>query len=148
MESDTESQTSSFSKINADDDSVLESQSVDFSEKFVVSSENVLSESISRSNNIHKNILVSNNKSYENYYTVSKTTLPFLTKYEKAKLIGVRAQQISYGSPVMVTVPKGITNAYDIAMKEFEEKKIPILIRRYLPNGSYEDWRLEDMTTV
>jgi DNA-directed RNA polymerase I, II, and III subunit RPABC2 len=48
----------------------------------------------------------------------------------------------------MVPVPKGITNAYDIALLEFNAKKIPLMIRRFLPNGQYEDWRLEDMISI
>ena len=54
---------------------------------------------------------------------------------------------ISTGSPAMVNVPKHITSTLDIAELEFKEKKIPLFIRRYLPNKEYEDWRLEEMIT-
>lgn len=84
-------------------------------------------------------------KTYENYYTTKKTLKPFLTKFERAKILGVRAEMIASGAPVCISVPKGMTEAYEIAKLEFKEKKIPLLIRRYLPNGAIEDWRLEDM---
>jgi DNA-directed RNA polymerase I, II, and III subunit RPABC2 len=89
--------------------------------------------------------IVNLEKTYENYYTQKKETKPFLTKFERAKLIGTRAEMIANGAPALVEVPKTITNAYDIAKLEFKERKIPLLIRRYLPNGTAEDWRLQDM---
>ena len=73
-----------------------------------------------------------------------KITIPFLTKYEKARIIGKRAMQLSKGSPPLVDV-SGIENPVDIAIKELKERKIPFIIRRPLPNGSYEDWRLEEL---
>lgn len=89
--------------------------------------------------------IISNVNTYTNYYKNTKVSTPYLTKYEKAKLLGVRAQMISNGSPALINVPKHIKSSYEIAKLEFEEDKIPLLIRRFLPNGSYEDWRLEDM---
>lgn len=89
--------------------------------------------------------IISNTGTYNNYYQISKKTSPYLTKYEKAKILGVRAQMISTGSPAMVNVPNHITSTYEIALLEFKEDKIPLLIRRFLPDGNYEDWRLEDM---
>ena len=91
--------------------------------------------------------IISNNTAYEKYYTQNKKSKPFITKYEKAKLLGVRAQMISTGSPPMVNVPKHITSTLDIAELEFKEKKIPLFIRRYLPNKEYEDWRLDELIT-
>lgn len=74
----------------------------------------------------------------------SRATLPFLTKYEKARILGARALQISMGSPLMVEI-EGETDALDIAAKELTKRKIPISIRRYLPNGKYEDWLLDEL---
>jgi DNA-directed RNA polymerase I, II, and III subunit RPABC2 len=82
---------------------------------------------------------------YENYYNQKKETKPFLTKFERAKIIGIRAEMIANGSIALVTVPRGVTSAYEIAKLEFNERRIPLMIRRYLPNGVVEDWRLEDM---
>jgi DNA-directed RNA polymerase I, II, and III subunit RPABC2 len=89
--------------------------------------------------------IVNMEKTYENYHTQKKVTKPFLTKFERAKIIGVRAEMIASGAPSLLDVPKGITDAYKIAKLEFKERKIPLLIRRYLPNGMAEDWRLSDM---
>ena len=89
--------------------------------------------------------IVNLEKTYENYYIQKKETKPFLTKFERAKIIGVRAEMLANGAPALIEVPKGITSVYDIAKLEFKERKIPLLIRRYLPNGTAEDWRLQDM---
>ena len=72
-----------------------------------------------------------------------KLTNPYITKYEKARILGVRATQISMNSPVMVDTD-GMTDPLKIAIKEFQEKKIPLIIRRCLPNGDYEDWKLSE----
>ncbi|KAJ1673838.1 subunit common to RNA polymerases I, II, and III [Spiromyces aspiralis] len=71
-------------------------------------------------------------------------TTPFLTKYERARILGTRALQISMNAPVMVELD-GETDPFEIAQKELREKKIPFVIRRYLPDGSYEDWRVQDL---
>jgi DNA-directed RNA polymerase I, II, and III subunit RPABC2 len=74
-----------------------------------------------------------------------KTTTRFLTKYEKARIIGARALQISKNAPVMVEIEAGEWDPIKIAEKELIERKIPFIIRRYLPDGSYEDWRVEEL---
>ena len=89
--------------------------------------------------------IVSCDNTYSNYYSKTKITKPFLTKYEKAKLLGLRAQMISAGSIPMISVPKNIVSTVEIAKLELNEKKIPLIIRRYLPNKEYEDWRLEEL---
>mmetsp|Transcript_34416 Transcript_34416/g.67280 ORF Transcript_34416/g.67280 Transcript_34416/m.67280 type:complete len:136 (-) Transcript_34416:635-1042(-) len=73
-----------------------------------------------------------------------RTTLPFLTKYEKARVLGARALQISMGAPLMIEI-EGETDALDIAAKELLKRTIPITIRRYLPNGTFEDWDLDEL---
>ncbi len=72
-------------------------------------------------------------------------TYPFLTLYEKTKIIGLRANQISKGSVPFITVPEHITNVKDIARLELEQKRIPFIIKRPLPDGTFEYWRLADM---
>ena len=89
--------------------------------------------------------IVSVEKTYSNYYNNEKITMPYMTKFEKAKILGIRAEMIASGDKPMVKVNKHITNAYDIAMMELKEKKIPLIIRRSLPNGNIEDWRIEEM---
>ena len=73
-----------------------------------------------------------------------RTTTPYLTKYERARVLGTRALQISMNAPVMVELD-GETDPLHIAMKELKARKIPILIRRYLPDGSYEDWGIDEL---
>lgn len=75
--------------------------------------------------------------------TEQKITTPCITKYERARILGVRATQISMNSPVMVDT-NGLTDPLDIALKEYSEKKIPLIIRRHLPDKTYEDWKLSD----
>lgn len=85
-------------------------------------------------------------ESYSAYYRKQKKTKPYLTKYEKTKLLGVRAQMLANGAKPLVHVPPFITKTIDIANLEFQQKRIPLFIRRHLPNGETEDWRLEDLT--
>ncbi len=72
-------------------------------------------------------------------------TLPFITKYEKAKILGERAKQLNAGAEAFVEVGDEIVDGYLIAMAEFEQKKIPMIVRRPLPNGGSEFWRLADL---
>lgn len=73
-----------------------------------------------------------------------RITTRYMTKYEKARVLGTRALQISMNAPVMVSLD-GETDPLEIAMKELREKKVPFTIRRYLPDGSYEDWRIDEL---
>lgn len=72
-------------------------------------------------------------------------TLPFITKYEKARIIGERAKQINGGAKPFVEVDASIIDGYLIALKEFEEKAIPFIIQRPLPSGGLEYWRFSDL---
>jgi DNA-directed RNA polymerase I, II, and III subunit RPABC2 len=72
-------------------------------------------------------------------------TYPFLTLYERTKIIGLRANQISKGSAPFITVPEHITSVKDIARMELEQKRLPFIIKRPLPDGTFEYWRLVDM---
>uniref|UniRef100_A0A6C0E9I1 Uncharacterized protein n=1 Tax=viral metagenome TaxID=1070528 RepID=A0A6C0E9I1_9ZZZZ len=72
-------------------------------------------------------------------------TLPFITRYEKAKILGERAKQINAGAPIFVEVEPSVIDGYLIALKEFEEKKIPFIIKRPLPNGGCEYWKFKDL---
>ncbi|GBE61829.1 vesicle-associated membrane protein [Babesia ovata] len=95
-----------------------------------------------------------------------RITSPYMTKYEKARIIGTRALQISLNAPITIpvdastdavdeNVAMGFGEATDasamaidpliIAEKELYQKSVPFIIRRYLPNGSYEDWKIEEL---
>ncbi len=73
-----------------------------------------------------------------------RVTTRYLTKYERARVLGTRALQISMNAPVMVDLD-GETDPLKIAMKELRERKIPIIIRRFLPDGSHEDWSIDEL---
>jgi len=73
-----------------------------------------------------------------------RITTPYMTKYERARVLGTRALQIAMCAPVMVEL-EGETDPLQIAMKELKLRKIPIIIRRYLPDGSYEDWGIDEL---
>ncbi|XP_024398236.1 DNA-directed RNA polymerases II, IV and V subunit 6A [Physcomitrium patens] len=73
-----------------------------------------------------------------------RKTTKYMTKYERARVLGTRALQISMNAPVMVNL-EGETDPLEIAMKELRERKIPFTIRRYLPDGSYEDWGVDEL---
>ncbi|KAK6842298.1 RNA polymerase Rpb6 [Apiospora arundinis] len=76
--------------------------------------------------------------------TEDRTTTPYMTKYEKARILGTRALQISMNAPVLVDL-EGETDPLQIAIKELREKKIPLIVRRYMPDGYYEDWTCEEL---
>jgi len=68
-----------------------------------------------------------------------KVWLPRLTRYEKARIIGARALQISMGAPILIEVPKGETDPIKIATLELEKGVLPLTVRRKLPSGEYQD---------
>jgi len=72
-------------------------------------------------------------------------TLPFITKYEKARILGERAKQINAGAKPFVIIPENMIDGYLIALKEFQEKKIPFILKRPLPNGAMEYWKFKDL---
>ena len=80
-------------------------------------------------------------------YTKNKEriTAHFLTKYERARILGTRALQLSKNAPPMIVPKPGETDPYKLAERELAEGKIPFIIRRYLPDHTYEDWKLSDL---
>jgi DNA-directed RNA polymerase I, II, and III subunit RPABC2 len=73
-----------------------------------------------------------------------RITTPYLTKFEKARLLGARSLQISMNAPPTVDC-SGLTDPMLIAEKELQERRIPFIIRRYLPDSSFEDWDLDEL---
>ena len=63
---------------------------------------------------------------------------PMLTRFEKARIMGARALQLSLGAPVFIEIPKNATSSLEIAMEELKQRVIPIVIKRTLPNGDYQ----------
>lgn len=72
-------------------------------------------------------------------------TVPFLTKYEKARILGERAKQLNAGGKPFVNVDPSILDGYLIAEKELNEKKLPFIIKRPITNGACEYWKVEDL---
>mgnify|MGYP001156810375 FL=1 len=64
---------------------------------------------------------------------------PILTRFEKARIMGARALQLSQGAPTFIDIPETAATSLDIAMEELEQKLIPISIRRSLPNGDFQN---------
>jgi len=85
-------------------------------------------------------------------------TLPFITKYEKARILGERAKQINSGDESFIVKKNSddgtpaenekVIDGYLIALNEFENKKIPFIIKRPLPNGGCEYWKLKDLDII
>jgi len=75
-------------------------------------------------------------------------TVPFLTRYEKARVLGERAKQLNAGGKPFIEVEPTLIDGYLIALKELEAKKIPFIIQRPLPNGVSEYWRLRDLEQI
>jgi DNA-directed RNA polymerase I, II, and III subunit RPABC2 len=73
-----------------------------------------------------------------------RKTIPILSKYERTRVVGERAIQISMGAPPLVEVGN-LENPVDIAEKELRDKKIPYIIKRVLPNGLIELWRVDEL---
>lgn len=75
---------------------------------------------------------------------LERVTTAYLTKYERARILGTRALQISMNAPVLVNL-EGETDPLTIAQKELRERVIPLIIRRTLPDNTYEDWHIKEL---
>ena len=75
-------------------------------------------------------------------------TIPFLTKYERARVLGQRAKQIETGARPLVKLPENIIDSYVIAELELQQKRIPFIIRRPIPNGGCEYWNIKDLEVI
>jgi DNA-directed RNA polymerase I, II, and III subunit RPABC2 len=70
---------------------------------------------------------------------------PFLTVYERTKILGTRTNQLAEGARPFVTVPEYVTSPLDIAKLELEQRRLPYIIKRPMPDGTFEYWRLSDL---
>ena len=104
-------------------------------------------ESILHNNDeVYKMTAVSRNKDHIIVDKLHKT-IPIMTKYEKTKILGERCKQLQSGAITLVDIDdeEGYLDEYSIAMRELNEKKIPFIIRRPLPNGGSEYWDIRDL---
>jgi DNA-directed RNA polymerase I, II, and III subunit RPABC2 len=75
-------------------------------------------------------------------------TLPYLTKYEKARILGQRAKQINSGMSAFIKVPENIIDGYLIAEMELNQKRIPFILKRPIPGGGCEFWKVSDLELI
>jgi len=64
---------------------------------------------------------------------------PKITRFEKARIVGARALQISMGAPILVEADEGRSSPIDIGLKELEAGILPMTVRRTLPDGTFQD---------
>lgn len=70
---------------------------------------------------------------------------PFLTQFEKTKILGFRTNQLSQGARAYIAVPEHVTDLREIARLELEARRLPIILKRPMPDGTFEKWRLSDL---
>ena len=75
-------------------------------------------------------------------------TYPFISKYEYARIIGIRSKQVNNGADPFIEIDRNIIDGFTIAKLEMDAKKIPFIIARPLPNGSREYWKVEDLELI
>ena len=107
----------------------------------------------------HPELMVNNYEEIEALCTIVKDengnivdpfhkTLPYVTRYERARILGERAKQLNAGAAAFVDLEPDIIDGELIALREFEAKKIPFIVQRPLPNGGCEYWRLKDLEII
>ena len=92
--------------------------------------------------------IISVNEMYAKYNSSSRVTQPRINRFEKAKMLGVRSEMLANGSPTLINVPPGMSSTYEIAKLEYRQKKIPLIIKRRLPNKTFEYWKLDDLVLI
>lgn len=73
-----------------------------------------------------------------------RVTTRFLTKHERAAILGTRASQLSKGAPA-TTSTEGETDCLRVAEKELRERTLPLVVRRFLPDDTYEEWKIDEL---
>lgn len=72
-------------------------------------------------------------------------SVPFLTQFEKTKVLGFRTNQLSQGARPYIAVPAHVTDLREIAKMELDARRLPFILKRPMPDGSFEKWRLSDL---
>ena len=72
-------------------------------------------------------------------------TISIMTKYEKTRILGIRTKQLNNGNIPYVSFDEGLNNNYLIALKELNEKRLPFIIKRPMPNNKFEYWKIQDL---
>lgn len=97
-----------------------------------------------------KDIMTDDFNDIMNKYDPSNNkTKNILSKFEKVKVIGLRSEQLQRGAqPYIKLEPNQPFNPRDVAMQELKEHKLPFMLRRQLPDGTIEYFRLDDMVVL
>lgn len=99
---------------------------------------------------IHNHNFLMNNDSdditviYRDYDPTHNKSRPYLYKYERSMVLGVRAEQLASGAEPLIEVPLGMTDVKQISRLELKQKKTPFIIKRKVGNKS-EYYKIEDM---
>lgn len=70
---------------------------------------------------------------------------PFLTQFEKTRILGFRTNQLAQGARPLIAVPEYVRSPLEIARLELEQRRLPFLVKRPMPDGTFEYWRLSDL---
>lgn len=73
---------------------------------------------------------------------------PFLSIYERTKILGMRTNQLAQGARPYIQVPEHVSDIQEIARLELEQRRLPIIIKRFMPDGTAEKFRLSDMIII
>jgi len=73
-----------------------------------------------------------------------RTTDPQMTHYERVRVLGIRAKQIAMDSEVMAKY-EGNLGAVELAKYELNYKTTPLIIKRSLPDNTYELWKVSEL---
>ena len=99
-------------------------------------------------NNYSKFNIVGKDDTYKDYYSKKRKTRPYITKFERTQVVGIRASQIENGAIPLIDVPDNVHQSKEIAELEYQQRTIPLLVRRFLPDETYEDWRITDFINL
>jgi DNA-directed RNA polymerase I, II, and III subunit RPABC2 len=91
--------------------------------------------------------IITYNNVLESIEKLPKKSIPMMTKFERARIKGVRLQQLANKAPPLVDTT-GLTSDKEIVEKELLERKLPFIIKRVLPNGVAEYWKMEEFEIV
>ncbi len=69
-----------------------------------------------------------------------------LTRFERARIIGARALQVTLGAPILAEIPDSMSDSVDIALAELEGDVLPMTLRRTLPDKTFQDIPLSVLT--
>ena len=105
-------------------------------------------ESLNKNYNEIKELTTVQKDSNNNIIDALHKTIPILTKYERTKILGIRLKQLNNGCKSYITVSDTILDNFIIANMELEQKILPFIISRPLPNNTCEYWKLQDLELI